>query len=133
MFRLAKIDDENATEDEIKLMLLVEEVANKCGASVNSKEAEEFFNSFLEKYSGDIANLKSWLVEEITPYFIALTKRPNWIQSPEWPFENGKPMIFAGQLDLPVRDGIISQFYHDDASLYIFIGELGPVVITQIY
>lgn len=133
MFKLAKIDDEDATEDEIMLMLLVEEVANKCGASINSIEAEEFFNSFLEKYSGDIANLKSWLTEEITPYFIALTKRPIWIQSPDWPFENGKPMIFAGQLDLSAQDGIISQFFHDDASLYIFIGELEPIVITQIY
>ncbi len=42
-------------------------------------------------------------------------------------------MIFAGQIDLSTQgEGIVSELYHDDTSLYVFVGrKTPPVVIVQ--
>jgi len=60
--------------------------------------------------------LQSWLKEKIKTDFRYLKKQPKWLQSPEWPVENGKPMVFLGQID-------ISELSHDDAQAYLFFDE----------
>jgi uncharacterized protein YwqG len=52
--------------------------------------------------------LQSWLKEKIKTDFRYLKKQPKWLQSPEWPIGNGKPMVFLGQID-------ISELSHDNA------------------
>lgn len=61
--------------------------------------------------------------ERIAADFRCLKKRPKWLQDAVWPFEKGKPMIFAGQIDL-------AELRHDDAQLYVFVEADGPAVRT---
>ncbi|MBT2371589.1 hypothetical protein [Pseudomonas fluorescens] len=60
--------------------------------------------------------LQSWLKEKIKSDFRYLKTPPKWLQSPEWPIEGGKPMVFLGQLD-------ISELSHDLAQAYLFFDE----------
>lgn len=98
-------------------------------------ESEIFFRELLTHYSDDPdeASISRWLRQEVEKYFVALSERPRWVQSPEWPFANGKPMIFVSQIDLSVHPGKpIAEFFHDDTSLYVFVGKkVSPVVIIQ--
>jgi hypothetical protein len=99
-----------------------------------SLESEDFFRELLTHYPGepDLTNLTSWLEEQIPKHFVAVGERPKWIQEPEWPIVHGEPMIFAGQIDLSTQGGIVSELYHDDTSLYVFVGrKTPPVVIVQ--
>ena len=102
-----------------------------------SLESEAFFRDLLTQYTGslDAENLLIWLKERIEQSFVALNKRPEWIQSSEWPFIDGQPAIFAGQIDISLQDNkIASQLIHDDTSFYLFIApKKQPIVITQQY
>jgi len=99
------------------------------------EESEQFFRELLGTYMGntDPTSIETWLSEEVPKHFVALNERPSWIQGADWPFANGKPMIFAGQIDLSVSDmKHLPWQYHDDTSLYVFIGQkVEPVVVLQ--
>jgi len=45
-------------------------------------------------------------------------KPPKWIQSPNWPIINDKPLYFLGQLEIKDCD-----LFHDDGYVYIFIDQ----------
>ena len=105
----------------------------------SSLEAETFFRQLLTQYSGtdDPATVAAWLREQVPKYFMAIDERPKWIQGAEWAFdEYGNPMIFAGQIDIDSveRKRFESLLFHDDTSLYVFIGrKVDPVVVMQQY
>jgi hypothetical protein len=103
----------------------------------SSLESEAFFRALLAEYSGDLnpSDVTAWLKQQVGQHFVAITERPRWIQNPEWPIVNGKPLIFAGQIDIEVRPGYTSaNFFHDDTSFYVFFGQkMQPVVVTQQY
>ncbi|MCL2474558.1 MAG: hypothetical protein FWF37_00245 [Chloroflexi bacterium] len=40
---------------------------------------------------------KKWLKEKIKSLFVYDVKPPRWIQDPEWPIVNGKPLVFKSQ------------------------------------
>jgi hypothetical protein len=61
---------------------------------------------------------------EIEERFRYLDQTPNWIQSPEWPIKDGRPLLFVGALD-------ISKIRHDITDLYVFIDEMGQVVTVE--
>lgn len=67
--------------------------------------------------------------------FVALGKPPAWIQGSEWPFQGDKPMLFVGQIDISAGSSdLASDYFHDDASVYVFLGKKGPAkVIVQQY
>src|SRR5262245_3419548 len=69
-------------------------------------ESEDYFRNLLSQYSGenDRAQFIAWLEKHITNNFVTLARRPEWIQNPEWPFSNGLPMIYVGQIDISVKD-----------------------------
>jgi hypothetical protein len=115
-------------------MMLVDVCKTYAVCPSSSLESENFFRHLLTQYAeeADPANISQWLQEQITKYFIAVGERPKWIQNPEWPFADGKPMIFVGQIDLSVQNEVVSKIYHDDTSLYLFVGQkVRPVVIIQ--
>jgi hypothetical protein len=100
----------------------------------SSLESESFFRTLLSNYEGaaDTASVTSWLDANIARYFVALGKRPNWLQSAEWPFMGGAPMIFAGQIDWLVADiKLKSNVFHDDTSFYLFIAPKTPSVVVM--
>src|SRR5690242_6333968 len=97
----------------------------------SSLEAEEFFRQLLHKYEGDLdtTSVLAWLNTQLAQHFIALGERPRWIQGAAWAYdEYGRPMVFAGQIDLQATPTV----FHDDTSLYIFVGrKVPPVVVMQ--
>ncbi|MFB2586727.1 hypothetical protein [Herbiconiux liukaitaii] len=56
--------------------------------------------------------------------FRSLDQTPRWIQSPEWPIVDGRPLIFVGALD-------ISKIRHDVTDLYVFIDDTGRTVTVE--
>lgn len=135
MVKLIRFDDEDANSADVDRYLLVVEVAQRYGVHPSmSTDSERFFGQLLEQFTGDSNNLPAWLEERILRDFVAVNERPRWIQNPEWPFSDGNPMIFAGQIDLTAQqEGLSAVQFHDDTSLYIFIDKKGQtrVVIQQ--
>lgn len=102
----------------------------------SSLHAESFFRELLTIYPGtsNIEEIVQWLEEMIANNFICIKERPKWIQGPEWPFSNGRPMLFVGQIDVSINDNPLLQVFHDDTSFYLFITNDGETtVITQQY
>ena len=83
----------------------------------SSIESEKYFLKLLSKYqNNNDDDLVSLLREEIKKEFKVLDKKPEWIQDPEWQFNNGRPMEFVGQLE--IKQDKIS--LHNDAMFYVF-------------
>lgn len=59
---------------------------------------------------------KAALRSELLARFRCVKSPPRWMQSPDWPFVEGRPTTFVGQLDL----GTLA---HDDAQVYVFVDE----------
>lgn len=121
--------------DDLNTYLMLFEVAKGYGVDPSSSlEAEAFFRVLLEQYPGspDSEDEKTeWLDEQIRQYFITLDKRPEWVQNPEWPFVDGRPMVFAGQIDIIVEKET-AHFIHDDTSIYVFVArKTEPTIIIQ--
>lgn len=70
-----------------------------------------------DKKSLSTKELQLWLKEQIKSDFRSLKTPPKWLQNPEWPIQDGKPMIFLGQLD-------ISDLSHDNSQAYLFFDEI---------
>lgn len=122
--------------DRETLTLLVNLCAPFGFTPMMSLESRKFFQDLLSEYHGppEKESLSRWLKEQISKAFVALGKWPEWIQSPEWPFADGKPMIFVGQIDISVAPGgTASHMFHDDTSFYLFmpVGEGQFEVIMQ--
>jgi hypothetical protein len=124
--------------DDPDIYELLFEVCPKYGTDPGVPlESELFFRKLLSTYDGTANDevIRSWLHEQLGKYFICLGQRPRWIQAYEWQFDdNGLPMAFAGQIDLTKSMGeqVVPGFYHDDTSLYVFVGQkIEPVVVLQ--
>jgi hypothetical protein len=76
-------------------------------------EAEEFFTALVTQFEAAAA-LRRHLEDHAPKWFRCLTGPPEWIQSPEWPWAGGKPMVFVGSIDAPPGP------FHDDARFYAF-------------
>ena len=59
---------------------------------------------------------KQIMKERFKELFQFHKRQPKWIQSPNWPIKNDKPLYFLGQLEIKDCD-----LFHDDGSIYIFI------------
>lgn len=91
---------------------------------------------FIEKHilnvdgSKSKAQIKKEIKNRFRDLFQSQKKPPRWIQSPQWPIVDEKPLFFMGQI--VIKD---CQFYHDDGEMYIFINpeHMEEVVIKQFY
>lgn len=61
------------------------------------------------------AQKKKLIKERLKEYFKYVDKPPKWIQSPDWPIRDGKPLIFVGQLPIDA-----SELFHDQGAVYLF-------------
>ncbi|NDV97262.1 hypothetical protein D0T84_20490 [Dysgonomonas sp. 521] len=52
-----------------------------------------------------------------------LKKKPKWLQEPDWPFDEGEPLLFVGQLD-------ISPMRHDTSYVYVFYNKKKETYLT---
>ncbi len=134
MVKLMHFDDPKNTDADREIYSLVAEVAREYGADPTVPiESEEFFRNLLANYDGPIEGLQEWLAEQLPKYFIAIGERPRWLQGAEWPFDNGSPMVFVGQIDiLAESENFPAELFHDTTSFYVFIGrKYPPVVVIQ--
>ncbi|MDE5721748.1 MAG: hypothetical protein K2I30_03280 [Clostridia bacterium] len=58
------------------------------------------------------AQKKKIMRKKLKELFVCDNKPPEWIQDPEWPLRNGKPMVFKGQYD--IKDGCRYVFYDEE-------------------
>ena len=83
---------------------------------LSSIESEKFFKDLISKYNIKEIDFLDLLRKDIEKLFKVIDKKPEWIQDPEWQFNNGKPMEFIGQLDIKKNKiGL-----HDDVAFYVF-------------
>lgn len=68
-----------------------------------------FENLNAQYIHGDINKLKLFIKES----FKYIKNKPKWLQAPQWPIDNKKPLLFVAQID-------ISILRHDTSQLYIF-------------
>ena len=61
------------------------------------------------------AQKQKLMKERFKEYFRFLSKPPNWIQNPDWPIHEGKPLTFIGQIEIES-----SELFHDDGAAYVF-------------
>jgi len=71
-----------------------------------SIEDEEFLNKIIGEAPKDISktNQKKWLKDRIRNIFRYDSNPPKWIQDPEWPIVDGKPLVFKGQTKQKIDD-----------------------------
>ncbi len=61
------------------------------------------------------ADQKKYIRQRYTELFKFQIKPPRWIQNPEWPVKNGKPLFFLGQIEIKN-----SELFHDNGAVYLF-------------
>ena len=104
-----KIKCEFFNEDE-KYIILINKIQPKY---VDIKDPK-FWNGILDKCPSfptkkeKIAYLKKY-VQELFKYD---TFTPKWIQPPEWPIENNKPLMFVKQEE--IEDGFKYTFFNEE-------------------
>jgi hypothetical protein len=130
-------------ESVFNLQMLLSSVLNKSGISHSiAKKYEKLFNlslkaqpkwlSFSPEYLSKVVegkehltlkDLQLWLKDKIITDFRCLKAAPKWLQNPDWPLVDNKPLVFVGQLD-------ISGLSHDNAQAYLFFDEDSGVFTT---
>lgn len=61
-------------------------------------------------------NAKKKLIRErIKEQFRYVDKPPRWVQDPDWPIQDGKPLLFVGQIPIDA-----SELFHDRGAAYVF-------------
>lgn len=87
---------------------------------ISSFESEKYFISLLDEFKTlKGSELFKALSERVQQDFVALNGvYPDWIQSSDWQFNDGKPMIFIGQLEkdynkLGISSAIVFYIFYD--------------------
>lgn len=73
---------------------------DNCPSSVGGKEADFYVEKILNEIPEDLPKrIRAQLFRERIKkaFHIEGKRHPRWLQPPEWPFNNGKPMRFASQ------------------------------------
>ena len=75
-------------------------------ASFEGKDGEKFIDNLFAQYQAEgKPEIRSWLKTELTKHFLWVAEKPKWAEEePAWPFFEGRPMVFIGQLFLPEND-----------------------------
>lgn len=58
-----------------------------------------------------------WCKNKFKNLFKYETMPPKWVKCPEWPFSNGKPLIFKRQTKLAANDELIIFYFYDPDTL----------------
>ena len=78
--------------------------------------SETYFLQLLRTAPDDPAALPAYLRGAMERDFPVIEAYPRWLQGAEWPFREGRPLCFVGQLDAAVRrDGCLRR-----TAFYVF-------------
>ena len=116
--------DKDTREFRRKMFDVVEKVYN---ANCDTEEAEEFVIYVFEHYklSGLPKKINEWLKDFLKDWYQYVDKPPVWVEEePNWPYSNGKPMIFIKQFTIP-KTPITEEKLTWDNTIYVF-GERIP-------
>lgn len=80
-------------------------------------ESEDYFRQLVASYQGSPEAFEAWLDSRLAESFRSLTHPPDWLQGPEWPLRDGRPMTFVGQIEVR-RSPSLPQ--NHDAIFYVF-------------
>jgi hypothetical protein len=77
----------------------------------------EFITEKIVPHESDLSDSKKkkLIKERLKELFKYLNKPPKWIQSPDWPIRDGKPLVFIGQLTVDAPE-----LFHDEGAVYLF-------------
>lgn len=112
----------NMTNDEIRFYGKAMIVANDLNASCQGDEAKPFILRLFKEYSdaGKPKDVAGWLRERLTREFKSVNAAPRWIErEPQWPFHEGRPMVFISQASLP-RNEITEALLAWGCEVYLF-------------
>ncbi|APW14991.1 hypothetical protein AT000_00580 [Salmonella enterica] len=81
----------------------VSKVAAKYKASADGKQGELFARELYSDYLNvQPKNKKAWLDEMIKFSFVSMKDSPKWVGEYDWPYFNGRPMVFLEQFKIPL-------------------------------
>ncbi len=71
---------------------------------------------------------KAWARKRLREMFRYAGKPPRWVQSPNWPIREGRPLVFMGQVT-------VENYFHDRAVLFVFHDPEAEefVTVAQVY
>ena len=83
----------HSIKDDFDLMI------SACPSCVGGDEADVYIENVLKEIPRDLSKKQRTQIfrDKIKKDFHLDTKRPSWLQEPEWPLYNGKPMKFISQ------------------------------------
>jgi len=108
---------------ELKFAGLANNIAEKeLGGAFGEDRDRHFMTELYQEFvaAGEPSDSKKWLRGRLSMAFRCAANRPEWLEKiPMWPFENGRPMTFIAQIDVP--PGTVSQeCLVPGARLYVF-------------
>ena len=82
-------------------------------------EDEDFLNKIIEQAPEGLkkGEKKKWIKNHIKEMFKYDVKPPKWIQDPEWPIVNGKPLVFKEQTKERKDDERVFYTFYDPDTL----------------
>ncbi len=90
--------------------------------SIRGDHGEALLKQILDEYkaAGCPKQKKVWIKERLKNVFECVAERPQWVQEfPDWPWLDGKPMIFIKQFDVPATP-LVAEKLATSKVLYIF-------------
>jgi len=85
---------------------------------VNNTVKSKLFQEY--QSDGTVKDPRSWLRKRLESVFVSAGPPPSWVESsPMWPFLNGAPMIFVGQIAVEKNEVSESRLAVDSV-LYVF-------------
>lgn len=117
--------------EELKFYGLIGTIAEEEFSASITDDIDQHFVKMLYQQHNDVGkpkNKREWIRKELKKHFVCLTTLPAWIERltiPSWPFFEGRPMVFIGQLNVPHNE-VSEVTFSPGAVLYIF-GSKKPV------
>jgi len=110
--------------EELKFIGMVgTAVEGEFGAGLPGQESMPFCQGLYREYvaQGKPAKARAWIRARVLDSFRCLETKPQWKESilPTWPFRDGRPMLFVGQVNVPVT-AVAEELSLAGGTLYIF-------------
>ena len=101
--------------DDIYFELL--EIVSEVGARPDlGSGADAFFEGIVSSFEGTREALLAYVKDNLRVWFRCVSKYPEWYQSEDWQYSNGRPMLYLGHVDMPARSGPFDQ----DSRFFLF-------------
>lgn len=109
--------------------VMIEVVEHTYNASCSLQETDPYVEAMYQEFCGiENVSAEEWLVGRLKGEFKCVEAPPVWATQPEWPYCDGRPMVFVTQYSLP-ETGVTKSSLTWDSNLYLF----GARVVCEEY